>query len=244
MILDGKKIAEDILEGLDATGLVLGVVMDQGDAAARSFVAMKERAARRAGVELKRFSPEDIEQALTCDGVVVQLPIAAAGALIARIPPNKDVDALGQAPLVRPPVAEAVAEVLARAGVAVAGKKAVVVGEGRLVGVPVAHLLRESGAKVSVVSLEQGSLAQLKDADIVVLGAGSPGLIKPEMLKPGVVLIDAGTSDLGGVVVGDADPRCAEVASVFTPTPGGIGPIAVAMLFKNLAVLARGRHIG
>lgn len=83
-----------------------------------------------------------------------------------------------------------------------------------------------------------GSLAALKDADIVILGAGEPGLVKPEMLKEGVVLIDAGTSEAGGKLAGDADPACAAVASVFTPVPGGVGPIAVAMIFKNLAQLA------
>ncbi len=74
---------------------------------------------------------------------------------------------------------------------------------------------------------------------MVVLGAGEPGLIKPEMLKPGVVLIDAGTSESAGKLAGDADPACAEVASVFTPVPGGVGPIAVAMIFKNLFALAK-----
>ena len=79
---------------------------------------------------------------------------------------------------------------------------------------------------------------ELKDADIVVSGAGSPHLIKPEMLKEGVVLIDAGTSESAGKVVGDCDPACAELASVFTPVPGGVGPIAVAMLFKNFFALS------
>jgi methylenetetrahydrofolate dehydrogenase (NADP+) / methenyltetrahydrofolate cyclohydrolase len=117
-----------------------------------------------------------------------------------------------------------------------------VVGAGRLVGAPAIELLKDLGAEVSVVTDVHGSLLDLKDADIVVLGAGKPALVKPEMLKPGVVLIDAGTSNPpqgGSTVVGDADPRCAEVASVFTPVPGGIGPIAVAMLFKNLFALAR-----
>ncbi len=146
--------------------------------------------------------------------------------------------ALGPAPSVLPPVAGAVAEVLMRQGVDVAGKKVVVVGAGRLVGKPVAEMLKEMGGEVAVITTTSGSLEELKTADVVVLGAGNPGFIKPEMLKQGVVLIDAGTSEAGGKLMGDADPACAEVASIFTPVPGGIGPIAVAMIFKNLLALA------
>ncbi len=237
MIIDGKKIADEILDELHGD-FSLGIVMGD-DATSNSFVRMKERAAVRVGVVVKRFSAEEFDKALLCDGVIVQLPIADAEALLAKIPPQKDVDALGKAPLVHAPVAEAVREVLTRANVEVKNKKAVVVGAGKLVGIPCAQLLQELGAKVVVVTLEQRSLEELKDADIVVLGVGSPGLIKPEMLKQGVVLIDAGTSETGGKLSGDADPLCAEVASLFTPVPGGIGPIAVAMIFKNLFTLAK-----
>jgi len=81
-------------------------------------------------------------------------------------------------------------------------------------------------------------LAVLSTADIVVSGAGVPYLIKPEHLKQGVVLIDAGTSESDGAIVGDADPSCAEKCSVFTPVPGGVGPLAVACLFENAVLLA------
>lgn len=243
MIVEGKKIAEGIIAGIGETlkGRTLGVVMNEGDAASDSFVKIKTRVAERLGVELKRFAPTQLEEALLCDGIIVQLPIPGADALIAQIPPQKDVDALGQAPLVRPPVAEAVAEVLRQAGVTATGKRAVVVGAGKLVGAPAAKLLSDLGAEVSVVTTERGSLEELRSADIVVLGTGEPGLVTPEMLKEGVVLVDAGTSEQGGKLAGDADPRCAEVAAVFTPVPGGIGPIAVAMIFKNLQVLVSGK---
>ena len=238
MIIDGKKIAEEIISGLQGN-YTLGVVMDEGNAASQSFVRIKERIATKVGVKILRYSAEDFDKAAACDGMIVQLPIANADDLLAKIPPEKDVDALGPNPLVLSPVAEAIAEVLVRANVSARGKQAVVVGAGRLVGAPAKALLEDVGAVVSVVTESRGSLDELEDADIVVLGAGSPGIVKPEMLKPGVVLIDAGTSEQGGKVAGDADPRCAEVASVFTPVPGGIGPIAVAMIFKNLFTLAQ-----
>lgn len=238
MIIDGKKIADEILDSLPGGG-TLGVVMNAGDAASNSFVKIKERAAARVGVVVKRFAPEELDQALLCDGVLVQLPIANAEELLAKIPGDKDVDALGPHPKVISPVAGAVKEILLRAGVDAQGKKAVVVGAGRLVGQPVAALLRELGAEVSVITTAQGSLEELKGADIVVSGAGSPGLIQPQMLKQGVVLVDAGTSEQGGKVAGDAVAACADVASVFTPVPGGVGPVAVAMIFKNLFALKR-----
>ena len=210
MIIDGKKIADEILAGLGGQlrGTTLGIVMNAGDAATVSFVKIKTRVAERLGVHVTEYTPADIAAALKeCEAVVVQLPIDGADALLAQVPQNKDIDNYPQAP-----VAAAVAEILARAGVEPKNKKAVVVGEGALVGKPVAQMLRAMGADVSVVSLERGSLDELKTADIVVSGAGSPGLIKPGMLKPGVVLIDAGTSESAGKVVGDCDPSCAEVA--------------------------------
>src|SRR3990167_2123915 len=131
MIIDGKKIAEEILSELKGS-YTLGVVMNQSNAASDSFVKMKERAAARAGVQIMRYGPEDIDKALLCDGVLVQLPIANADELIAAIPSEKDVDALGPHALVRSPIVEAISEILSRANVSAAGKKAVVVGKGRL----------------------------------------------------------------------------------------------------------------
>lgn len=235
MIVDGRQIAEEVVATLGGSlrGKTLGIVVNAGDPATESFVKIKERVAERLGVLVKRGELQDL--LASCDGVLVQLPHPDAGVLMPQIPPQKDVDALGLHPEVLAPVAGAVKEILSKH--APAGKRAVVVGEGKLVGKPVAQMLKEVGFSVEVVSLEQGSMSALKDADMVVSGAGSPYLIKPEMLRPGVVLIDAGASEQAGRVVGDCDPACAQVASVFTPVPGGVGPIAVAMLFKNLFTL-------
>lgn len=244
MRVDGKKIAEEIIAALQLErkslgDVSLGIVLNEGDAATDSFIKIKTRVAGRLGVRVERFGPESFAAALECTGVIVQLPIERGEELIAALPPEKDVDALGPHPKVRPPVAEAISELLVRYDIVAAGKRAVVVGAGRLVGAPAAELLRDVGAEVSVVTQRMGTLSVLKDADIVVLGAGEPGLIKPEMLKEGVVLIDAGTSEQGGRMAGDAAAECEKVASLFTPVPGGVGPIAVAMIFKNLFILAR-----
>jgi len=258
VIIDGKKIAEEIIEGLQKErGLLppllkLGFIVAQGDEVSQSFVRIKERVASRLQVVVITELVSTTDGALqalqrlkeTTSGIIVQLPLPQTidtERIIDAIPKNKDID------FVYPPVAKAIEEVLTRTmkelrgpdATRLQGKVAVVVGHGRLVGGPAAELLRHLGATVVVLE-SKDSVLPLKNADIVVLGAGSPGLIKPEMLKQGVVLIDAGTSEAGGKVVGDADPACAEVASVFTPVPGGIGPIAVAMIFRNLFKLAKG----
>jgi methylenetetrahydrofolate dehydrogenase (NADP+)/methenyltetrahydrofolate cyclohydrolase len=260
VILDGKKISQEIVEELlvESSRLPsvpsLGVLMGAEDVASASFVKIKERVAEKLHVPMMRellgthATTADALGALerlvhTCTGVIVQMPLPPQinlADVLAALPPLKDIDAITDTQtMLRAPVAEAVSEILARTNVTARGKAAVVVGAGKLVGAPVAELLRELGAEVTVVTHNQGSLTDLKDADIVVLGAGEPGLIKPEMLKEGVVLIDAGTSESAGRLAGDADPCCAEVASVYTPVPGGIGPIAVAMIFKNLFTLAK-----
>lgn len=245
MIIDGKKIAEEIISALEKERLNFGelslAVISQGeDAATESFIKIKSRVAARLNVEVRRYTPAQISEALECDGIIVQLPIPNAAELLAQIPAEKDVDAITEGEkIVCAPVAEAVSEIFVRNGIAAAGKKAIVIGAGKLVGAPVTELLKHLGAEVSVITKNEGNLFDLKDADIVVSGAGEPGLIKAEMLKAGVILIDAGTSEASGRLAGDADPACAEVASIFTPVPGGIGPMAVAMIFKNLFTLAK-----
>ncbi len=259
MIIDGKAIAEDIYAGLVPRFAALrrqvrlGIVVVGANPVIESFVAIKTRSAERLGVEMVRVNVSDksdtgkVLQAIQrlvhdTDAVIVQLPLPqsiSTNEMLSAVPKEKDVDALNPAiseadRIVHAPVALAVVEILQRSNIEIAGARTVVVGAGRLVGAPSAWLLRSLGANVSVFSLEEGSIEDLKNADIVVSGAGNPGFIKPEHLKEGVAFIDGGTSELNKKITGDADPACAEVASVFTPVPGGVGPVAVAMIFRNL----------
>jgi methylenetetrahydrofolate dehydrogenase (NADP+)/methenyltetrahydrofolate cyclohydrolase len=178
------------------------------------------------------------------DGVILQLPLPPdidAEAERNRIPLSKDVDVLSDAAYQKfvegayppPPVPRAMDFVLKQYGINPWGKRVAVVGQGRLVGKPAAELMRQQGAEVVVA--ERGSVSEAtRDADIVILGAGDPHFLKPDMVKDGVVILDAGTSESSGKVVGDADPSCIEKASLFTPVPRGIGPIAVVEIFANL----------
>lgn len=268
MFVNGKEIAEDIYNELApkfkalARPAKLGIVVVGNNPVIASFVRIKERSAARLGVPMMRIdlpetaSENDIVDALknlsaTTDAVIPQLPFPKGidtNRVLASVRNENDVDALNpnvkeEERIVHAPVALAVIEILRRSNVEIRGSRTIVVGEGRLVGKPAAWLLKSLGANVSVFSLEQGSIEDLKDADIVVSGAGNPGFIKPEHIKEGAALIDAGTSELNKKIAGDIDPACAAKASVFTPVPGGVGPVAVAMIFRNLlTLLERDKH--
>lgn len=258
MIIEGKAIAEEIITAYAAREhkrpLRLGIVVVGNDPIIESFVRIKQKTAARVGVEIIRIDidaqegegevvrlVEDLSERV--DGVIVQLPLPRhihTDTVLAHIPRNKDVDGINSdGSDYIAPVALAVQEILKSGQVSIAGKRAVVLGAGRLVGAPAARLLESLGARVEVITLENPSLEKLKDAEIIVSGVGSPGLITPDLIREGCVLIDAGTSESGGKVLGDADPACAEKCALFTPVPGGVGPIAVAMIFKNLIDAAK-----
>lgn len=263
MIVDGRAYAGEILRTaksfLEGAPAVVRAVVVAPSPATESYLAIKAARAADAGMRLEVVRLSDsvttdevcaAVQAPGADAVIVQLPLPKSldeETILNAIPLDKDADVLSSAAyklyesgrgIAIPPVAAAVGYILGKAGLFnLSGKRAVVVGQGRLVGKPVTVMLREFDAEVSVITRDKGNLSILAKADIIVTGAGVPGLIKPEHLKPGVVLIDAGTSEQGGAIVGDADPACAGVASLFTPVPGGVGPIAVACLFRNVAEL-------
>lgn len=245
----------------------LAVVVVGDDPVVASFVRRKRAFAERVGARFDEhlFSADTgtdelwanvdaLARDADIDGIVVQLPLPPGvdrARVLDAIPPEKDVDVLSHSAMaafaagiapVLPPVAGAVQEILERAAYDVAGRDALVLGHGRLVGAPVALLLGRNHAQVTVVDRAIADLGQmLATADIVVAGSGQPGLVTPDLVKNGAVLIDAGTSEESGKIVGDIDPGCAAKASLFTPVPGGVGPITVAVLFKNLTVLARAR---
>ncbi len=266
MIIDGRAIAREILAQVKKDTASLGrpivvrAVVVKPSPATESYLSIKVARAHEAGMEMdivrlrdRAETPEVIEavQQEGADAVIVQLPLPeniTTTAVLDSIPLHKDADVLsssayhmfqqGNADALVPPVALALGEILSRSGVDPQGKRIIIIGNGRLVGEPASYLLSRFSDQVTVFTRESGNLLDLKDADIIVSGAGQAGLITPDLIKPGVVLIDAGTSESNGAIAGDAIAECAEVASVFTPVPGGVGPIAVACLFKNVSLLA------
>lgn len=185
-------------------------------------------------------------------GVIVQQPLPAgidAGAVTALIDPGKDVDgvtavnagrlALGE-PAFGPATALAVIEILRRHDIAVAGRRAVVVGRSNVVGKPLALLLLGMNATVTVCHSKTADLAAATRAgDIVVAAVGRPRLLTAEMVSEGAVVVDVGTNFVNGKMVGDVDfESVAEVAGALTPVPGGVGPVTNLMLVFNLLAAA------
>jgi methylenetetrahydrofolate dehydrogenase (NADP+)/methenyltetrahydrofolate cyclohydrolase len=232
-----------------------------GNEATRQFVKMKSRVAERVGISVEVEEYSEINTTMEAvatiralgkrdyDGIVIQLPVADGidtQAVLDEIPPLKDIDVLGTVAKESygtgkinrmPPVAQAVHEILEACNITISGKKVVMAGRGRLVGEPVDLMFRRmkiSHVVVDINTPEKEKLALFKDADIIISGMGVPHMVKPNMVKRGVVLIDAGTSEQGGKLVGDIDGKCAEVASFYTPVPGGVGPITIVSLFRNL----------
>jgi len=181
------------------------------------------------------------------DGILVQLPLPAGidqDAVIAAIDPAKDVDGLtavsagllaqGRPGLV-PCTPQGVIELLGEAGARLAGAEAVIVGRSILVGRPLAALLLQEDATVTVCHSRTRDLAAVcSRADVVIAAVGSPRLVTGEMVKPGATVIDVGTNRTDDGLVGDVDfDAVAEVAEALTPVPGGVGPMTIAMLLSN-----------
>ncbi|CAN5676201.1 bifunctional methylenetetrahydrofolate dehydrogenase/methenyltetrahydrofolate cyclohydrolase [soil metagenome] len=266
IIIDGKAIAAEILAEVkagvpsDVRPIVRAVVVAPTPVT-ESYLRVKAARAGDAGMELSVVSlpsdatTEEVIAAVQAPGaaaVIVQLPLPAhvdSERILLSIPVEKDADVLSPKSYALftfeipealvPPVAAAVCEVLKRSDIELTGAQAVVVGKGRLVGAPVAAWLHTQGTQVMSLSKDSfaDGAAALRAANIIVSGAGIPHLITPDMISGDTVLIDAGTSEQEGAIKGDIDPACVELASVFTPVPGGIGPIAVACLFRNVALL-------
>jgi methylenetetrahydrofolate dehydrogenase (NADP+)/methenyltetrahydrofolate cyclohydrolase len=139
------------------------------------------------------------------------------------------------------PVVGAIDTICREYDLLLAAQQVVVVGDGRLVGKPAKVWAQRQGAHVASITKETSSdeaRAVVAHADVLILGAGQANLVQPEMIKSGVIIFDAGTSEDGGELRGDADPACAGKASLATPVPGGIGPLTVACLFRNVVELS------
>ena len=269
MIVDGRKIAEDILTEVansataaitvpDATSPRLTIITASPNFETQKYLALKKKKAAAVGVHtnvielLPDCTTDEVKKTVAVaaeksDGIVVQLPLPEqidTNAVLAVIPTTHDVDAIhydGEG-TVLPPVIGAIAEIASRHDVSFAGKQVVIIGAGRLVGAPALLWTHEQGAQVTMITKETAaveSATAIAAADIIISGAGHPKLLQPEHIKDGVIIFDAGTSEDGGALAGDADPACADKAALFTPVPGGIGPITIAVLLRNLIALPR-----
>ena len=236
-----------VIAGRDAPSMVyLQQILKSCD-----MVGIGRRAVELGGEVTEQTLRDAIEQ-LNADpvvaGIIIQMPLPPTirlRAIVEAIDPAKDIDGIHplNAGLLRlgydgflPATPHAAVELLRRYGIEIEGKNAVIIGRSTVVGMPAAFLLVREDATVTVCHSRTIDLAShVKAADIVVVAAGSPGLVTGDMLKPGAVVVDIGINVVDGKLVGDVDFESAvRVASAITPVPGGVGPLTNAMLLSHL----------
>jgi methylenetetrahydrofolate dehydrogenase (NADP+) / methenyltetrahydrofolate cyclohydrolase len=259
------QVAREV-ESLGAVGIATVLVGD--DPASHLYIGMKQKAAGEAGMRaIDHKLPAEIGQADLLalvaelnaddgvDGILVQLPLSAhidEAAVVRAIEPVKDVDGLhpfnaGALFLGRPTLVPATPlgcmALLVEYQVPLEGRRAVVVGRSDIVGKPAAQLLMQANATVTMChSRTQDLERHTLDADVLVVAAGSAGLVAADMVKTGAAVIDVGQNATESGLVGDVDPGAAERAHWITPVPGGVGPMTIAMLLQNTVRAARYRR--
>ena len=238
----------------------LTVIIVGEDPASQVYVRNTEVNAKKVGLvsEVIRMPEQTTQEELleviarlnadeTVDGILVQLPVPKhidKDAVIAAVAPDKDVDGffgmksgftLNQG-YVAPCTPRACIHLIKTTGETIEGKHALVVGRGELVGKPVATLLLNENATVTIAHSRTRNLGEIaRTADIVVAAVGRPKIVTGDMVKPGAILIDVGINrDADGKLCGDIDyPTAEPVAGWITPVPGGVGPMTIAMLIRN-----------
>ncbi len=244
----------------------LAVVMVGRDAPSAVYLHQILRTCEKVGIEGRlveiqgRVSAAAVRERLealnadsTVSGIIVQMPLPKRIPLTVvtdTIDPGKDVDGIHPENAGRlvlgyqgflPTTAQAAVELLKRSGIALEGRRAVVVGRSNVVGKPVALLLLREHATVTICHSRTRDLGSIvREADVVVVAVGRPGLITGDMLKPGAVVVDVGINVVGDELVGDVDfASAAPVVSAITPVPGGVGPVTSALLMTHVLRAAR-----
>ena len=267
-VKESVKIRADELKkfGIEPT---LAVVLVGEDKASQTYVRAKEKACNEYGIKsvAHRLSENTTQNELlalinvlnlddSIHGILVQLPLPKhidTNVVLAAIDPRKDVDgfhAVNVGKLVSgldgfvPCTPLGVMEILKEYGIEVAGLNAVVIGRSNIVGKPMANLLLNASATVTVTHSKTKNLKEIcKNADLIVAAIGKPFFLKADMVKDGAVVVDVGINRLDdGRLVGDVDfeevaPKC----SYITPVPGGVGPMTIAMLLNNTILAAQAK---
>ncbi len=227
----------------------LAIVQTIDDPVIHTYVTLKQRYGADILIETSRYMVSQDEAAAVIDklnhdpnvhGIIVQLPLddpTQTEALLQQVSPHKDVDGLGKTPDFEPATALAINWLCAGYNINLDQHKIAIIGQGRLVGVPLTRMWRNSGYDITTVDRSsQDELETVcKNSTLIVAGVGVPGLITSDMIRPDTIVIDAGTASDSGKIVGDIDPLVYERNDIsITPQKGGVGPLTVAALFDNV----------
>jgi methylenetetrahydrofolate dehydrogenase (NADP+)/methenyltetrahydrofolate cyclohydrolase len=274
-IIDGKalgaKVREEVAAAVAELGHVgLATILVGDDPASHIYIDLKQKAATQAGMEARdlKLPADTSEEELLAtiaevnadddvDGLLVQLPLPDhidENRVIEAIAPEKDVDGIhpvnaGRLYLGRPTLVPGtplgIMRMLDEYEIPLEGARAVVVGRSAIVGKPMAHLLLQRNATVTIChSRTQDLERHTLDADVLVAAVGRTHLISADMVKAGATVIDVGMNrdESSRKVLGDVDPGAMERAAFMTPVPGGVGPMTIAMVLQNAATAARLRR--
>ena len=276
-IIDGKALAAKVRDEVAASVAELGhvglaTVLVGDDPASHIYIDLKQRAAQEAGMEARdlKLPADTAEEDLLAtiaelngdddvDGLLVQLPLPDhidENRLIQAIAPDKDVDGIhpvnaGRLYLGRPTLVPGtplgIMRMLDEYEIPLEGARAVVVGRSAIVGKPMAHLLLQRNATVTVCHSRTRELERhTLDADVLVAAVGRTHLVSADMVKAGATVIDVGMNrdESSRKVLGDVDPGAMGRAAYMTPVPGGVGPMTIAMVLQNAVTAARLRASG
>ncbi len=244
--------------------LKLAVILVGNNQVSKIYINQKKKACEKVGIDFQLFkfpvkiSTQKLKREIkkivknpTNSGAIIQLPLPKnfnTQEILNLVPAKKDIDVLSDKSAERfysgnffilPPVVGVVSHILKEYKIPARKKKIIIIGSGRLIGKPLFFWLSRKKYKVSVVDKSTKNIPSItKKADILISGVGKPNLIKGSMVKKGVIVIDAGTSVYRGKLKGDVDfETVSKKASYITPVPGGVGPMTVACLLKNLLIL-------
>jgi len=265
-IVNGNKIANDKLNGLkiQLANLpikpILTIITYNADERSNLYASLKLKKAKESGIECKlldwsakvlgecKLQMQKLADDDSIDAVIVQLPMNELDnyqEVLNLIPTNKDVDGLSNSSFdalknntqaLIPATPKAILEVIKNEDINLTNKNILIIGQGKLVGLPLSIILKNKGLKVVTADKNTKNLSELTmDADIIISAAGVPKLLTGDMIKDGAIVLDAGAAEAEGKIVGDVDYESVEPkTSIISKVPGGIGPVTVACLLENV----------
>ena len=249
-----------------STPIGLGTILVGSDPGSVAYVDGKHKDCAQVGIKSIKVNLPDsvstadvvaavnkLNQDPNCTGFIVQLPLPSGinvQEVLSAIDPKKDADGLTPTNLgnlvlsfneIIPCTPKAIVVLLSEYKIKLSGAKVLIIGRGLTVGRPLSILLSQKAINATITlahSATSNLSALIKESDVVIAAIGSAHFIKPEMVKPGAVIVDVGITRVDDKLVGDVDPTVAQIASAMAPMPGGVGPLTRAMLLQNVFELA------
>jgi methylenetetrahydrofolate dehydrogenase (NADP+)/methenyltetrahydrofolate cyclohydrolase len=265
-VINGNEIAQEIIDSIKAqvtkidSRPKLVIISYNADVRSKVYIDLKLKKANEVGIECGVFDwsgksldeckaeMQKLSSENSINAIIVQLPMHELDGyqeVLDLIPASKDVDGLSSSSIemlkeskadLVPATPKAILEAIKHENIELNNKNVLIIGQGKLVGLPLSIILKNKGLKVVTADKNTHNIAKLTlDADIIITATGSPHLINGEMIKQGAVVLDAGVAEADGRIVGDVVYDTVEPkASIISKVPGGIGPVTVACLLENV----------